>query len=81
MKLKEINERSNSMALKNPINMGNINQMELQNIREIIGAHQNMVTKYDFYSNQCQDQQLKQLFKQSGQDAQTTVTSFINSLK
>ena len=69
------------MALKNAINMGNINQQELQSLREIIGSHQNMITKYDFYSNQCQDPQLKQMFKQSSQDAQTTVTNFINSLK
>ncbi|HHV38461.1 MAG TPA: hypothetical protein GXX70_03075 [Tepidimicrobium sp.] len=61
--------------------MGNINQLELQNLREIIGDHQTMVTKFDFYSNQCQDPQLKQLFKQSSQDAQMTVTNLINSLK
>lgn len=69
------------MALKNPINLGEINQMELQNLREIIGSHQNMASKYTFYSNQCSDPQIKQLFQQSGQDAETTVTSFINSLK
>jgi len=69
------------MPLKNSINMGNINQLELQNLREIIGDHQTMVTKFDFYSNQCQDPQLKQLFKQSSQDAQMTVTNLINSLK
>ena len=69
------------MALKNPINIGNINQNELQHLREIIGSHQTMSGKLDFYSNQCQDPQIKQMFKQSGQDAQTTVTNFINSLK
>lgn len=69
------------MALKNPVNFGNINQQELQSLREIIGDHQTMVTKFDFYSNQCQDPQIKQLFKQSGQDAQTTATNLINSLK
>jgi hypothetical protein len=69
------------MALKNPINMGNINQQELQSIREIISSHQTMATKFDCYSNQCQDQQIKQLFKQSGQDAETTATNLINSLK
>lgn len=69
------------MALKNPINMGNINQMELQSLREIIGAHQTMASKFDFYSNQCQDPNLKQLFKQSGQDAGTTATNLINSLQ
>jgi hypothetical protein len=69
------------MALKNPVNMGNINQQELQSLREIISSHQTMATKFDFYSNQCQDQQIKQLFKQSSQDASTTATSLINSLK
>ena len=75
------NERSNFMALKNTINLGNINQMELNHIREIVGLHQNMAVKYDFYANQCQDPQLKQLFKQSAQDAGTTANSFINSLR
>lgn len=69
------------MALKNPINMGNINQMELQSLREIIGAHQTMASKFDFYSNQCQDPNIKNLFKQSSQDAGTTASSLINSLK
>lgn len=69
------------MSLKNPINMGNINQMELQSLREIIGAHQTMATKFDFYSNQCQDPNIKSLFKQSSQDASTTANSLINSLK
>ena len=69
------------MALKNTVNLGNINQMELQSLREIIGAHQTMASKFDFYSNQCQDPNLKQLFKQSGQDAGTTATNLINSLQ
>lgn len=69
------------MSLKNPINIGNINQQELQSLREIIGAHQTMTTKFDYYSNQCQDPQIKQLFKQSSQDSSTTATNLINSLK
>ncbi|WP_416198222.1 MAG: Coat F domain-containing protein [Sporanaerobacter sp.] len=68
------------MTLKNTVNLGNINQSELQSLREIIGCHQTMATKLDFYSNQCQDQQIKQLFKQSSQDAQTTATNLTNSL-
>lgn len=68
------------MALKNTVNLGNINQQELQSLREIIGSHQTMACKFDFYSNQCQDSQIKQIFKQSGQDAKTTATNLINSL-
>ncbi|MFS8540922.1 MAG: hypothetical protein LOD89_02385 [Tissierellales bacterium] len=69
------------MVLKNTINLGNINQMELNHLREITSLHQNMAVKYDYYANQCQDPQLKQLFKQSAQDAQTTAMNLINSLK
>ena len=69
------------MALRNTINIGNINQMELQHLREITRLHQNMATKFDFYSNQCQDPQLKQMFKQSSQMLKTTATNLINSLK
>lgn len=69
------------MALKNSINLGNINQMELNHIREIVGLHQNMAAKFNFYANQCQDPQIKQIFKQSAQDAETTASSFINSLR
>lgn len=68
------------MALKNSINLSNLTQQELQSVRHIISSHQTMASKMDFYSNQCQDQQLKQLFKQSGQDAQTTATNLLNSL-
>jgi hypothetical protein len=68
------------MALKNAINLGNINQQELQSVREIIGSHQTMASKLDFYSNQCQDPNLKNMFKQSSQDAKTTATNLLNSL-
>lgn len=69
------------MALKNTINLGNISQVELGYLKEITSMHQNMATKYSFYSNQCQDAQLKQIFQQSGQDAEITASSIINSLK
>ncbi|MBZ2175544.1 hypothetical protein K8M07_09870 [Schnuerera sp. xch1] len=69
------------MALKNTINLGNINQMELQHVREIASLHQNMATKYKEFANQCQDQKLKQMFQQSAQDAETTASSLTNSLK
>lgn len=69
------------MALKNTVNLGSINQMELQSLREIIGDHQTMANKFDFYSNQCQDPNIKNLFKQSGQDADQTANNLINSLK
>lgn len=68
------------MALKNTINLQNLSQQDLQTVREIASAHIMMCNKFEFYSNQVQDPQLKQMFKQSSTDAQTTATNLTNSL-
>lgn len=68
------------MALKNTINLNNVTQQELNCLKEIAGAHLTMSCKFDDYANQCQDQQLKQMLKQSSTDAKTTATNLINSL-
>lgn len=68
------------MALKNTINLSNLTQQELNSVKEIAGAHVTMSNKFEAYSNQVQDPQFKQLFKQSSTDAKTTATNLINSL-
>lgn len=68
------------MALKNTINLNNLTQQELNTVKEIAGAHVTMSKKFEAYSNQVQDPQFKQLFKQSSTDAKTTATNLINSL-
>ncbi|MGO1468836.1 MAG: hypothetical protein ACTHW2_02305 [Tissierella sp.] len=68
------------MALKNTINLNNLTQQELNTVKEIAGAHVTMSNKFEAYSNQVQDPQFKQLFKQSSTDAKTTATNLINSL-
>lgn len=68
------------MTLKNTLNLNKLNQMELQNIRHITSGHQVMQTKLQEYSNQCQDQQIKQMLQQGSQSAGTTVKNLINSL-
>ena len=68
------------MALKNTINLSNITQQELNTVKEIACAHITMSKKFEQYSNQIQDQQLKQMFQQSSTDAETTATNLINSL-
>ena len=68
------------MALTNTVNLQAISQQELQSVREIAGEHLTMSCKFDFYANQIQDPQFKQMFKQSGTDAKTTATNLINSL-
>lgn len=68
------------MALKNTIDLKNINQQELNSVKEIAGEHLTMSSKFQLYANQVQDQQLKQMLTQSSTDAHTTATNLINSL-
>lgn len=68
------------MALKNTINLNNLTQQELNCVKEIAYGHVTMSKKFEQYSNQVQDPQLKQMFKQSCTDAETTASNLINSL-
>ncbi len=69
------------MALKNTLNLNNLTQQELNLVKEIAGEHLTMANKFDLYANQVQDQQFKQMLKQSSQDAKTTATNLINSIQ
>lgn len=68
------------MALKNTINLSNLTQPELNSVKQIACSHVTMSNKFEAYSNQVQDPQFKQLFKQSSTDAKTTAMNLINSL-
>ena len=61
--------------------MANLNQIELQNLRHLIGAHETSYQKFNTYASQCVDPQIKQLFTKSAQDALNTkqkLMSFLN---
>lgn len=49
-----------------------LNQQELQNLRHLIGSHATAEKKLNFYAQQCQDPQIKQMFQQSAQSACNT---------
>ena len=51
--------------------MANLNQLELQNLRHLIGAHCTIEKKLNFYAQQCTDPQLKQILTKDAQDAKT----------
>ena len=62
--------------------MANLNQMELQNLRHLIGAYGTSYEKFNSYSSQCNDAQIKQLFTKSAQDTLNTkqkLMSFLNA--
>jgi hypothetical protein len=52
--------------------MSNLSQVELQNLRHLIGAHDTTYQKLNTYASQCVDPQIKQMFNKSAQDALNT---------
>lgn len=50
--------------------MPQLNQMELQNLRHLIGAHETAYQKLQMYAQQADDPQIRQMFQKSAQDAQ-----------
>lgn len=61
--------------------MTQLNQMELQNLRELIGCHDTLVHKLKFYSNQCNDPQLRSMMEQSSKSASDTKDRLISFLE
>jgi len=57
-----------------------LNQVELQNLRHLIGSHGTAEKKLNFYAQQCQDPQVKQMFEQSAQSAASTKTKLMSFL-
>ena len=49
--------------------MPNLTQVELQNLRHLIGAHDISYQKLNTYASQAVDPQIKQMFTKSAQDA------------
>lgn len=63
------------------IEMANLNQVELQNLRHLIGAHDISYQKLNTYAAQAVDPQIKQMFAKSAQDAlnaKQKLMSFLN---
>lgn len=49
--------------------MGNINEMELQNLRHLLLFNENDSKKYDSYAETSQDPKVKQYFQKAAQSA------------
>ncbi|WP_432407314.1 hypothetical protein [Wukongibacter sp. M2B1] len=68
------------MAQLNQLDLTNLSQQELQNLRHIIDNHKTMAAKLNDYASMCQDNQIKQMFTQAATSAQTTVEQLTNKL-
>lgn len=58
----------------------NLTQVELQNLRHLIGSHETAHKKLLTYSEQAVDPQIKQMFNKSAQDALNTKQKLMNFL-
>ncbi len=61
--------------------MPQLNQIELQNLRHIIGAHETAYQKMQSYAQQATDPQVKAYFQKSAQDAQSTKQQLMSFLQ
>lgn len=61
--------------------MSQLNQVELQNLRHLVGAHETACEKMGSYAQQATDPQVRAFFEKSMQDAQKTkqqLMTFLN---
>lgn len=60
--------------------MPKLTQNELNSIRDLTSSHQTMSVKLSSYSNQCQDTNIKSMFKKASDEAQRTAQSLVQIL-
>jgi hypothetical protein len=58
-----------------------LTQMELQNLRHIIGAHETVANKLDAYAQNCNDMNLKQMFQQDAAAARNSKQKLMTFLQ
>ena len=62
--------------------MANLTQVELQNLRHLIGSYETSYQKLNVYASQAVDPQIKQIFTKSAQDTlkkKKKLMSFLNN--
>ena len=61
--------------------MSQLNQMELQNLRHMVGAHDTACEKLQTYAQQATDPQVKAYFEKSLQSAKSTKQQLMGFLQ
>ena len=64
------------------VKMADLTQVELQNLRHLIGTQETSYQKFNSYAESCVDPQIKQLFTKSAQDSLNTkqkLMTFLNN--
>ncbi len=60
--------------------LSNLTQLELQNLRHLIGSHETAYQKFSTYAQDAVDPQVKDYFERSAQSAQNTKQKLITFL-
>jgi len=60
--------------------MSQLNKLELQHLRHLIGAHETAYQKMSTYAQQCTDPQVRAYFEKSAQCAQRTKQQLMSFL-
>jgi type III secretory pathway component EscR len=66
--------------MKGMTEMTQLNQQELQNLRHLIGSHETASQKLRTYVQQTNDNQIRQMFEKSAQEAQNTKQKLMSFL-
>jgi len=61
--------------------MPNLTQVELQNLRHLIGTHETSYQKLNNYASQAVDPQIKQMFTKAAQDSLNTKQKLMSFLE
>lgn len=61
--------------------MSDLNKLELQNLRHLIGAHDGTATKLEEYASKCSDQAICDMLKKDAQDARKAKENLLTFLK
>lgn len=57
-----------------------LNKLELENLRHLIYSHETATQKLEEYAQKASDPQIRQMFQQSAQSAQTTKQKLLSFL-
>ncbi|ENQ3080233.1 TPA: hypothetical protein ROX98_002591 [Bacillus pseudomycoides] len=60
--------------------MQNLTELEVENLRHLIGGHGTIINKLQEYAQTCTDPQLKQMLQKDVQDAQNTKQQLMSFL-
>lgn len=61
--------------------MPQLTQVELQNLRHMIGAHETVANKLEAYAQNCNDGQLEQMFRQEAAAARNAKQKLMTFLQ